>query len=455
MLLRRLIFISLVLALAVAAVASWGIERVRTRDRVLAIERIAASQNTDLIRARCEAMPNWFLAGPREAAPSAALLAQPDGDVLAPRPDATPRPVEFFAYDVEHVGQSTAAPRMPQNIRNALRGGATSVTETFQTADGTGVVTAVSTGWSGPCAVLLFRMHPPPGQWMERVRIFGFVAGGVFLVLLMVAWPIDRRIRRLGGAMRASARTEYLDPADVRGRDELASLGFAFNEAALDIRRLQTDVRDREADFRRFVANVASEVDEPLRSSLSSADVVQVTEVALHMSNLLTGARFRDAGSVAHKPVDVAEAARVAAREFAPAMQRKGVQLDATRIDEGVTAHGDAAFLAQAVRNLLSNALLREPAGGRITLDLRRAMNSAWSLRVSDTGPDLSAAELRELNAVRRFRGDEGRGAGLRGDIGLSLAVVHEVCHRFGLQLAFRRPPTGGLEVELTHPAVP
>jgi hypothetical protein len=72
-----------------------------------------------------------------------------------------------------------------------------------------------------------------------------------------------------------------------------------------------------------------------------------------------------------------------------------------------------------------------------------------WTLRVSDTGADLGDAELRALNAVRRFRGDEGRGAGLRGDIGLSLAVVHEVCHRFGLTLEFRRPSAGGLEVEM------
>src|SRR6186713_2590147 len=117
MLLRRLIFISLVLAVALAAVSLWGIERVRTRDRVLAIERIAASQSTDLIRARCEANPKWFLAGPREAAPSAAVLASPDADVLAPRPDAKPRPVEFFAYDIEYIGQSTAAPQLPPAMR--------------------------------------------------------------------------------------------------------------------------------------------------------------------------------------------------------------------------------------------------------------------------------------------------------------------------------------------------
>ncbi len=121
MLLRRLIVVSVLLSLVVAAGASWGIERVRARDRVLAIERIAATQTTDLIRARCEANPNWFLAGPREASPSAAIMAHPDADVLAPRPDPDPRALEFFPYDVEYIGQSTAAPRLPQTMRAGSR----------------------------------------------------------------------------------------------------------------------------------------------------------------------------------------------------------------------------------------------------------------------------------------------------------------------------------------------
>lgn len=450
MLLRRLIFISSLLALVLAALSLWGIERVRARDRVLAIERIAATQSTDLVRARCESNPKWFLAGPREAAPSAAVLADPDADVLAPRPDAKPRPVEFFAYDIEYVGQSTAAPRMPPEIRAALRRGEQQVTAPFETEEGVGVQTAVATNWDGPCAALLFRMHPPPGQIMERMRIFGFLAVGIFAVLMAVIVPLDRRIHGVGREMRASARTEYREPASIKGRDELSSLGFAFNEATTDIRRLHTDVRDREADFRRFVGYVSSEVDEPMRASLASDDIGQVTETALHLSNLVTGARFRDGGDQVKEPVDVAAAAQLAAREFDPAIRRKGVTLEIGQLDSGVVLEGDPAFLTQAVRNLLSNALLRVSQGGEISMNLQRASGGSWSLRVSDTGPDLGEAELRGLKAVRRFRGDEGRGAGLRGDIGLSLAVVHEVCHRFGLTLDFRRPTRGGLEVTLS-----
>jgi signal transduction histidine kinase len=450
MLLRRLILISVLLSLTLAAVSLWGIERVRARDRVLAIERMAVSHTTDLIRARCEANPKWFLAGPRENAPSAALLADPDADVLAPRPDSKPRPVEFFAYDIEYVGQSTAAPRLPVEMRSALRRGEPYITIPFKTEEGTGVQSAIATHWDGPCAALLFRMHPPPGQWIERARIFGFLVVGIFLALMVPIIPLNARVHGVGKAMRDSARTEYREGASVKGHDELSSLGFAFNEATVDIRRLQTDVRDREADFRRFVGYISSEVDEPLRASIAHGDSAQAAETALHLGNLLIGARFRDTSERVKTPVDVAAVAKQAAWELTRLFASKGATLETGKVDSGIVIQGDPAFLVQAVRNLLSNALQRVPSDGKVAIEVLRTGGGSWTLGVTDNGPAPSDIELRALNAVRRFRGDEGRGAELRGDIGLSLAVVHEVCHQFGLTLKFRRADGGGLEVTLS-----
>jgi signal transduction histidine kinase len=451
MLLKRLLVVALLLSLGAAAIALWGVERVRTRDRALAIEAMAASSQTDLIRARCEANPRWFLAGPRENAPSAALLASPDADVLAPRPDTDPRPVEFFAYDIEYIGQSTAAPRLPQTMRARLRAGAPSVTEPFVTAVGTGVQTAIATRWDGACAFLLFRMHPPSGQWWQQARLFGWFTLGAFVVTMLVAWPLDRRIRRVGALMRASARTEYREPAAVRGRDELSQLGFAFNEAALDINRLQTDFRDRDADSRRFLAYITADTEAVLQSSLTGASPVRVATEALRLSNVVVGAQLRDQAPRTQAPIDVGAVVTTVAREFEHLAAARNITVDIHQLDPGVLLEGEPLFLAQALRNLVAQALEREPDGGRITLDVRKGAGTAFSLRVSDTGPDLTDADLRQLNAVRRFRGDEGRGADLRGDIGLRPAIVHEVCHRFQLELAFRRAATGGLDVEISR----
>lgn len=449
MLLRRLLIIALLLSLAAAALALWVVDRVRVQDRARTVEWIAQSFQTDLVRARCEANPGWFLAGPRENAPSAALLADPDADVLAPRPDVHIRPVEFFAYDIELVGQSTAAPRLTPTMRTALRTGALAVTEPLVSSVGTGAQSVIATRWEGPCAFILVRMHPEPGQFTQRALLFGLFTVAGFVVAMLVAWPIERRVRRIGAQMRASARTEYRDPAAVRGRDELSQLGFAFNEAALDINRLQTDFRDRDADARRLLGYITSDTETLLQSVLGNADSSRIVSDALRLSNVVVGAQLRDSLTGPAAPFDLGGVITAVTREFEQLAATRRIVLDMQRLDPGVILQGDALLMAQAVRNLMAQAIDREPAGGRVVVELTKGADAAFALRITDTGPNLTDADVRKLNAVRRFRGDEGRGADLRGDIGLGLAIVHEVCHRFHLQLMFQRPVTGGLEVEV------
>lgn len=449
MLLRKLLLAAFLLALAAAAVAVWAVERVRAADRALAIERLAVSHQTDLIRARCEANPKWFLAGPRDNAPSAELMADPDADVLAPRPDVDPRPVEWFAFDTEMVGQSTAAPRLPAEVRNRLRRTEQLVTEPFTTDAGTGVQTVLTTHWSGPCAYLLFRMHPQPHQWRQRVLMFAGFTTGAFIVAMLVAWPVDIRIRRIGAQMRASARTEYREPASVRGKDELSQLGFAFNEAAVDINRLHTDFKDRDVDYRRFLSYLSADSEALMQSTIASPDPIRAVTDALRLSNVVVGSRLREAGATASESIDVSTVVRDVTGEFRALAAARRVRIDDDAIASGVTATGDTSLLRQAMRNVMALAVERAPAGGTVTVALKPAANGQFSLTITDAGSTLPDDELRKLNAVRRFRGDEGRGAQLRGDIGLGLAIVHEVSHRFQLQLTFNRPVTGGLEVRL------
>lgn len=448
MLLRKLLLASLLLALVFAAGALWVIERVRAADRVVAIERVAAAFNTDLVRARCEANPKWFLAGPRDNAPSAALLADPDADVLAPRPDTDPRPFEYFSYDVEFVGQSTAAPRFPQTMRALMRAGRDMVTEPFVTTDGTGVQTAIRTNWEGPCLVLLFRQHPQPGQLRERATLFAGLTGGAFVVALLVVFPLDRRIRRLGDQLRASARTEYREPASVGGKDELSALGFAFNEAGVDINRLQTDVRDRDAEVKRVLTHLSTDTTALYQTAVDAPQTPgQVLTSVLQVLNTVTGAQMRDP---AHRPPSTFKVGGVlttVARELAMPAASRRVLLDVRGLDADIAITGDAGWLTQALRVLVAQAIDREPAGGTITITLDRPVSGRPVIRVRDHGPVLPDPELKKINAVRRFRGDEGRGGDLRGDIGLALAIVHEVAHRLEMQAVFSRPVDGGLEV--------
>src|SRR5207248_3023401 len=113
---------------------------------------------TDDTRERCESNPNWFLAGPRPGRPRPEVLAAPDADVTAPRPPTEMLPFEYFAYDDLFSPLSSAGPRFPPELRQALRSVSRQAMSDFPTPEGTGVQAAVMTGWDrSPCAILLFR----------------------------------------------------------------------------------------------------------------------------------------------------------------------------------------------------------------------------------------------------------------------------------------------------------
>jgi hypothetical protein len=308
----RLVITSLAVAIPTAILLYMASEWLRTRDMRLALERFVASQMTDDTRDRCTANPNWFLAGPRPDRPSPEVLAAPDADAIAPRPPTQNVPFEYFAYDEAFTPLSSAGPRFPADLRLAIRRGANVATAPFPTNLGTGLQQAILTGWTrSPCAALLFRMWPPPGRSWERLLTFLTLLSLLVAVALVSGGPIVWRIRQLGLEARQSASDEYRSSVTVGGRDEMSALAFAFNEAASDIRRRSTDVRDREESLRRYIAGTTSDVTSPLiaakhrlgRADLSAAPaslraeihgaVADVHTLSMRLQNLSTAATLR------------------------------------------------------------------------------------------------------------------------------------------------------------------
>src|SRR5262249_33930851 len=105
---------------------------------------------------------------------------------------------------------------------------------------------------------------------------------------------------------------------------------------------------------------------------------------------------------------------------------------------------GDPALLEQAVRNVVDNAIEYSGAGSRITLKLAQD-GTRFTLMVADNGRGVTEEQFKGLNAIRRFRGDEGRSP-QPGGPGLGLAVAREAAERFGMQFTLQRP-AGGFEV--------
>jgi signal transduction histidine kinase len=464
---RRNILAALILALPAALIIFTAVNWLESRDRTALLERIAQSQLNEVTRDACQNDPQWFLAGPRTGRPKPEDRLQPDADVHLPRPSATELPFEYFAYDEEYSPKSVAGPRFPDNFKRQFRamGAPRILTDSYTGPMGTGLQTAIFTGWSpGPCSYLLFRQPPPPSVATTRAGLFA----GIYIVAFLVAWaaaaPTSARIRRLSKEAKSSSRQDYAEMVKITGQDEVSSLGAVFNDAAADIRRKMVDAADRETALRRYVdtttedvvppmqtleaqlASLAAEVDSaPLRQS-----VRETHRLMMQLQNLAAVTSLRK----------ITDATPREAVELSPLLQRlidsrrslanaAGVRIDASRAVSPVSVQADTALMEQAVGNLLDNAIIYNRAGGTVRIELASYDNGKrFKLVIADDGPGVDDEAFAGLTANKRFRGDESRNR-RPGSRGLGLALAREIADRFGLQLDLRQPATGGFEAEI------
>jgi signal transduction histidine kinase len=468
----RSLALAALLALAATVVIYSTVTWLDARDRMGALERVAAAQMTELVRDSCQADPQWFLAGPRTGRPSLEERQQPDAEVRVARPSADPLPFEFFAYDEQFRPTSTAGPRFPADFTAAMRAvqPARVVEGAFSDAGGSGIQVARLTGWTpGPCAVLLFRQRTPAGQAWTHLLLFGGLFVVTFAVAMLAVAPTESRVRRLAAAARQSARNEYSIMAPVKGQDEISALGAIFNQAAADIRRYATDTQDREEALRRYVANTTEDIAEPLAAlekHLASLErdrdaTPQVREevrraireshhLFSRLNNYAAVTKLRaSAERSVREPVDVnALVERVVASRSTLA-RASDVELHLSSPAEHVTFDADETLLAQAFANVIDNAIQYNRPGGKVEVALAAyPRDHKFSLRVTDTGRGVSDEEFAGLTANKRFRGDEARSR-RPGERGLGLAITREVADRFGLRLELHRPAGGGFEAEI------
>ena len=109
---------------------------------------------------------------------------------------------------------------------------------------------------------------------------------------------------------------------------------------------------------------------------------------------------------------------------------------------------GDPILLAQALSNLIDNALKYAPENGAIEVAVRQRPDAAVEIAVADNGPGISESEKAKV-FERFYRGDASRGTP---GVGLGLSLVQAVAKLHGsvLELSDRRP---GLCVMLVLPA--
>jgi len=151
------------------------------------------------------------------------------------------------------------------------------------------------------------------------------------------------------------------------------------------------------------------------------------------------------------------------ARHAAPRASSLGVTLTVDPPTDDVTVWADPARLQQVLSNLIDNALVHTPAGGRVTLSVgstpglktRPPTSAPLSptvvvIEVADTGPGIAAEHLPHV-FDRFYRADPSRSRAT-GGVGLGLAIARQMTEAAGGTISVRSVVGAGTTFAVAWP---
>jgi signal transduction histidine kinase len=213
------------------------------------------------------------------------------------------------------------------------------------------------------------------------------------------------------------------------------------NSIAHDLRTPLAELRSRLEELA-LIRPPAEQTYAEIDGAVADVDsVIRIFDALLRLAEIDAG--LRRSGFVA---LDVADLAANAVEFYAPAAELKNIDLT-FRSDGPVSVSGDPVLLAQALSNLIDNALKYAPVNGAIEVAVHKRGDGTAQVSVSDNGPGIDDSEKGKV-VERFYRGDASRGTP---GVGLGLSLVQAVAklHGSALELADGNP---GLRVAITMP---
>lgn len=302
-------------------------------------------------------------------------------------------------------------------------------------------VTAFSVG-DGMTGFIARSMEPVLGLVEDFRQTFLLTAGVVSLFGLSLGLFLARRFR---GRIEAFNRHTQLivQSGDLSSRmatvgsDEFSILASNMNAMLARIEKLVQgihQVSDNIAhDLRTPLTRLRADVQVALQQDDAAAHaalarvLVELDKMQSIFNSLLAISRAESGGMPMKRAlVNFSELLEELVELYAPSAEDKGLVLQG-EIPSGLLLYGNRQLLAQALSNLLDNALKYVPAGGTVKLGAQRSQNERIKVVVDDSGPGIPD-EMRDKVFERFTRVDPSRtiaGSGL----GLSLAKAFIELH--------------------------
>jgi signal transduction histidine kinase len=172
--------------------------------------------------------------------------------------------------------------------------------------------------------------------------------------------------------------------------------------------------------------------------------IIGVFKALLRLAEVDSGARL-----AGFREVSLQEVATEVVDLYAPLAEDKGIELTCMAAPD-LTVRGDPHLLAQAIGNLLDNAVKYGSSPGRIALAARRLPDGAVEIAVTDNGPGIPDSEKPKA-AERFYRGEASRDVA---GTGLGLSLVAAVARLHGGSLVLRDAAPGLTAILILQPMV-
>jgi len=275
---------------------------------------------------------------------------------------------------------------------------------------------------------------------------------------------IDSRPRRFGaddGALlRDLARLAELELGSLALAQERDHTEATLRASEARLKEQEAFLRDAGRQKDEFLATLAHELRNPLAPIRAAAHVIrlrqptdalvvrardtierQTTHLARMVDDLLDVARITQGHMLLQcRPESVVSLVADAVDAVRPAIDAAHHVLEVHLPPESLQVNADATRVAQALLNLLNNAVKFTPDGGRIDVTVRRVGTHA-EIAVQDTGIGISAEDRERIFGM--FIQDHETLGRRQGGLGIGLALARKVIEMHGGSVTAQSPGHG------------
>jgi two-component system nitrogen regulation sensor histidine kinase NtrY len=306
------------------------------------------------------------------------------------------------------------------------------------------------------------------------IRVFGLASATVLVFALtlgvLVARTTTRKVGQLSRVMARVAQGDLRARAALRGRDEIAQLGAAFNGMLDDLAHAQDRLAylQRIGAWQEMARRIAHEIKNPLtpiqlavqqlrekdpglspefsRMLRSAVEIVE-DEVEGLRRMVTSFSQFAKVPEVRLARVELPRVLEEFERAYGHLTERDDDVLHVAAVEPTLVVDADRQLLKQVLVNLVENAVLsaREAKRSPVRVEVSVAVEGARiELRVDDNGPGVPEAQRERVFEPYHTTRSQGTGLGL--------AIVKKIILDHGGDVRVESSPLGGARFVVVLP---